>query len=302
MSRGLVRSMGSMRSWLHRRRRWRWRRARRLALTPPAQTPPLSRRRADRRSRRRPQRRRPCRSTSCSPALRSRSARAGHQRGDARRRVRGRRSPNPVVVARDRAQPELTQSLDEYVTARLSPKTLARAAEVARTDTDAASSACETTYGVPAPMMVAIWGLESNFGQFTGVRTRRSRRSRRSPTTRGGRRSSAAELFEALAIVDKRPRRSAGVQGIVGRRDGPAAVHAVELPQARRGLRRRRPDRHLDVATPTCSGRWRTTSRPRAGPRASAGAARCGSRRTVDGEDRAARADAHDRLPRASAR
>jgi len=77
--------------------------------------------------------------------------------------------PDPVIIARDRTQPELTQSLDDYVTARLSPKTLARAAEVAKTEKDVIERV-HATYGIPGPIMVAIWGLESNFGQFTGVR------------------------------------------------------------------------------------------------------------------------------------
>ena len=42
------------------------------------------------------------------------------------------------------------------------------------------------------------------------------------------------------------PRPGRQPQRLVGRRDGPAAVHAVELPPARHRLRRRRPYRHLD--------------------------------------------------------
>src|SRR5215471_4090016 len=75
--------------------------------------------------------------------------------------------PDPVIIARDRTQPELTQSLDDYVTARLSPKTLARAAEVAKADKDVIQRVT-ATYGIPGPIMIAIWGLESNFGQFIG--------------------------------------------------------------------------------------------------------------------------------------
>ena len=109
--------------------------------------------------------------------------------------------PDPVIIARDRTQPELTQSLDDYVTARLNPKTLARAAEVARTEKDVIERV-HSTYGVPGPIMVAIWGLESNFGQFTGVRPVITALA---TLAYDGRRPALfrAELFQALAIVDR---------------------------------------------------------------------------------------------------
>ena len=110
-------------------------------------------------------------------------------------------TPDPVIIARDRTQPELTQSLDDYVTARLNPKTLARAAEVARTDKDVIERV-RATYGIPGPIMVAIWGLESNFGQFTGVRPVITALA---TLAYDGRRPALfrSELFQALAIVDK---------------------------------------------------------------------------------------------------
>ena len=110
-------------------------------------------------------------------------------------------APDPVIIARDRTQPELTQSLDEYVTARLNPKTLARAAEVAKTDKDVIDRV-HATYGIPGPIMVAIWGLESNFGQFTGVRPVITALA---TLAYDGRRPALfrAELFQALAIVDR---------------------------------------------------------------------------------------------------
>jgi membrane-bound lytic murein transglycosylase B len=110
-------------------------------------------------------------------------------------------APSPVVVARDRAQPERTQSLEDYLGQWLTPRTRATAAEMAarhrRILADVAAA-----YGVPAPMLVAVWGLESNFGRFTGTYPtvqalatlaydpRRSRLFRN-------------ELFEALTILDR---------------------------------------------------------------------------------------------------
>jgi membrane-bound lytic murein transglycosylase B len=109
--------------------------------------------------------------------------------------------PDPVIIARDRTQPELTQSLDDYVTARLNPKTLARAAEVAKTEKDVIERV-HATYGIPGPIMVAIWGLESNFGQFTGVRPVITALA---TLAYDGRRPALfrAELFQALTIVDR---------------------------------------------------------------------------------------------------
>src|SRR5262249_61421838 len=60
--------------------------------------------------------------------------------------------PDPVIIARDRTQPELTQSLDDYITARMSPKNLARAAEVAKHDKGVIEKV-HTTYGIPGPIM-----------------------------------------------------------------------------------------------------------------------------------------------------
>jgi membrane-bound lytic murein transglycosylase B len=76
-------------------------------------------------------------------------------------------APAPVVVSRDRNQPEIVQSLDAYVRERLTPRTIATAREMAARHS-ALLDRVDATYGVPRALMVAIWGLESNFGRFTG--------------------------------------------------------------------------------------------------------------------------------------
>jgi membrane-bound lytic murein transglycosylase B len=77
-------------------------------------------------------------------------------------------TPEPVVVSRDRNQPEIIQSLDTYLRQRLTTRTRTTARQMrerhARTLLDV-----EKTYGVPAEVMTAIWGLESNFGRFVGT-------------------------------------------------------------------------------------------------------------------------------------
>lgn len=105
----------------------------------------------------------------------------------------------PVVTERDRAQPEEVLSLDTYVARRLTPKILATARANAKEHADLLRQVADT-YGVPSGVLLAVWGVESNFGTFTGVR----------PTVAalatlaydGRRPLFRNELFSALQIVD----------------------------------------------------------------------------------------------------
>ncbi len=74
----------------------------------------------------------------------------------------------PVVVSRDRTQPETVLSLDEYLARRVTRRTIATARTMAVRHRRVLASV-EARYGIPSEMMVAIWGLESNFGRFTGT-------------------------------------------------------------------------------------------------------------------------------------
>jgi membrane-bound lytic murein transglycosylase B len=107
--------------------------------------------------------------------------------------------PLPVAVERDRTQPETVVSLDEYVSRRVTAKVIKNANDVADKYADVLKRV-DTEYGVPANVLVAVWGVESNFGAFTGSR----------PTIAAlatlaydGRRALFRnELFDALKIVD----------------------------------------------------------------------------------------------------
>jgi peptidoglycan lytic transglycosylase B len=109
--------------------------------------------------------------------------------------------PETIVVSRDRTQPEHTQSLDAYVSQHLTARTVARAKDAA-TSNRALLEKVEQRYGIPGAVMVAIWGLESNFGQFTGTRPTIAALAtlaydpRRATLFR-------SELFEALTILDR---------------------------------------------------------------------------------------------------
>jgi membrane-bound lytic murein transglycosylase B len=107
--------------------------------------------------------------------------------------------PLTVAVERDRAQPENVVSLDTYVTRHVTSRVVTRARQYAAEHRRLLADV-EREYGVPSEMLVAVWGVESNFGAFTGVR----------PTIPAlatlaydGRRTLFRnEIFEALRIVD----------------------------------------------------------------------------------------------------
>lgn len=109
--------------------------------------------------------------------------------------------PEPVVVARDRAQPEQVQSLDTYLRQRLSTSTV-RSANTMRVQHAQVLSRIEARYGVRPDVLIAVWGIESNFGQFTGSRPIITALAtlafdpRRATLFR-------AELFHALTILDR---------------------------------------------------------------------------------------------------
>ncbi|MGJ7493408.1 lytic murein transglycosylase [Variovorax sp. ZT4R33] len=106
----------------------------------------------------------------------------------------------PRVVELDRAQPEFTRPIWDYLDTAVSPQRVANGLEKqAQVQREAAAAAAR--YGVPAEVLVAIWGLESNYGGNYGS----------TPTidalaTLGvdGRREDFArrELLAALTIVD----------------------------------------------------------------------------------------------------
>ena len=108
--------------------------------------------------------------------------------------------PLPVVLERDRSQAELVLSLDEYLKRRLTTRFVRTGREMsAKHRTLLRQVTAE--YGVDPKYLVAIWGIESNYGRFQGVR----------PTIQAlatlawdGRRGEffKGELFNALQIID----------------------------------------------------------------------------------------------------
>jgi membrane-bound lytic murein transglycosylase B len=73
----------------------------------------------------------------------------------------------PRVVERDRAQPEFTRTVWDYLDRAVSPQRVAQGQDKLlqfRAEAEAAAA----RHGVPAAILVAIWGLESNYGGNTG--------------------------------------------------------------------------------------------------------------------------------------
>lgn len=75
--------------------------------------------------------------------------------------------PIPHIVELDHAQPELTLTFDQYI-ARVVPQSRRDAAQQHYVDNQALLEEIARRYGVPARYIVALWGIETNFGERIG--------------------------------------------------------------------------------------------------------------------------------------
>ena len=107
--------------------------------------------------------------------------------------------PLPRVVERDRAQAELTLTLDRYYRTRITPRIVRLGRQHATSERTILKNV-QTAYGVPPSIVLAIWGIESHYGTFNGATpvfqslATLAWQPRRSDFFRG-------ELFKALTIV-----------------------------------------------------------------------------------------------------
>jgi membrane-bound lytic murein transglycosylase B len=119
--------------------------------------------------------------------------------------------PLPVVVERDRTQAEIVLTLDRYLQQHLTKKVIDTAAAMRRSHAEVLKQVQEK-YGVSPEIVVAIWGLESNFGRFSGVRPTIQTLAtlaydpRRAAMFR-------EELFDALKILDSGDVEPAALRG-----------------------------------------------------------------------------------------
>lgn len=109
--------------------------------------------------------------------------------------------PLPVVLERDRSQAEIVLPLETYISRRLSRRTVQNGREMYARHRPLLDAVAEK-YGVPARIIVSIWGVESNYGRFSGVRPTIAALAtlawdpRRATFFRG-------ELFNALEILNR---------------------------------------------------------------------------------------------------
>jgi membrane-bound lytic murein transglycosylase B len=109
--------------------------------------------------------------------------------------------PLPVVIERDRSQAEIVLPLETYIARRLTRSAI----RTGRTNVAAHKATIDKVsrqYGVPSSIIAGVWGIESNFGRFSGVRPTVPALAtlawdpRRSTLFRG-------ELFDALEILNR---------------------------------------------------------------------------------------------------
>jgi membrane-bound lytic murein transglycosylase B len=109
--------------------------------------------------------------------------------------------PLEVVIERDRTQAEVVLPLETYIARRLRPKLIAAGRE-RFTENSALLNEVGDAYGVNPRIIAGIWGMETNFGRFSGVRPTINALAtlawdaRRASFFRG-------ELFDALEILNR---------------------------------------------------------------------------------------------------
>lgn len=109
--------------------------------------------------------------------------------------------PSAVILERDRTQAEAVFPLEQYLDQRVTKKAVATGREMLARHHELLDQ-ISARYGVAPSIIVGIWGFESNYGRFSGVRPTVAALAtlawdpRRSALFR-------AELFDALAILNR---------------------------------------------------------------------------------------------------
>lgn len=77
--------------------------------------------------------------------------------------------PSASILERDRSQAEAVFSLEQYIDRRVTAKIVATGREMLVRYHDLLEQV-SARYGIPPSVIVSIWGFESNYGRFSGVR------------------------------------------------------------------------------------------------------------------------------------
>lgn len=75
--------------------------------------------------------------------------------------------PDPKIVALTRKQSEFVRPIWDYIDGAISAQRLDRGRQMAA-EWSKTLDAVERTYGVPRSIVLGVWGMETNFGSFTG--------------------------------------------------------------------------------------------------------------------------------------
>lgn len=117
----------------------------------------------------------------------------------------------PQVIERDRAQPEFSRAVWDYLDAALAGPRIRRGQDLLQQLRGPADAAA-TRYGVPAEILFAIWGMESDYGRNVGdiptidALATLAFEGRRAQWARG-------QLLDALKILQQHDIESTQMQG-----------------------------------------------------------------------------------------
>jgi len=109
-------------------------------------------------------------------------------------------TPVEQILNRDRSQAEFQETLDEYISRRIGVPTIRLARQMRMTHGSILEKVA-ATYKVPPHVVVSVWGLESNFGRFSGVRPLMPTLATLAYDSRRGT-MFRSQLFDALTILD----------------------------------------------------------------------------------------------------
>lgn len=102
----------------------------------------------------------------CKQRLEERAINAGVRESVARE-VMANASYLERVIELDRRQPEFTTTFADYLNRRVNADRIAQGRKLLREHRDLLNEVTEKT-GVPAPYLVAFWGMETNYGSYFG--------------------------------------------------------------------------------------------------------------------------------------
>jgi membrane-bound lytic murein transglycosylase B len=109
-------------------------------------------------------------------------------------------TPIEQILDRDRTQAEFKETLDEYIARRIGVPTIRLGRQMRDTHRPILEKVA-AAYKVPAHVLIAVWGLESNFGRFSGVRPLMPTLATLAYDDRRGA-MFRSQLFDALTILD----------------------------------------------------------------------------------------------------